>query len=1118
MGETEHLDLRGLSVADIEDKLREIRRLVIIGEPGSGKSTMLRYLTAVCAESGSNEPLLPLFLDLRHYADGQEVRIAKSAVEFAQNALQLEITEHFFDAALKDGRCLVCLDALDQVSNAEQRRKVVRQVEQLTRSYSSKNCFVVTSRRAGYDDAPLAETLFGRYALQPMDDDDIKAFLSWRFGEGSEQAQGVLDTINNDATLRALAANPLHLDMLSFVYDERMLAELPLKLTGFYQKVIENIGKKYAPDDGHSADLERRFAEIAHYLHSNRSEAIGRNALVRTVGRLLQNNGQTPMDPHDARREAEAFVELAERRTGLLVGQRTGTSAEFRFLHATFREYLAARHIYLNRYFDGPEAYWNEIQDHLSDVHWREVILFLLSGFEEDEEDYCTHLVQQILTAGDQITHHLNLMNLPTHLQLAADALANQAPISPKIQQEIVERLKTVGKAPASNKAINTLTAIKHLPNTIIPALTVIASDPTVRSRGRISAAKSLGHLGEMDTAVPILTAIATDPAVVGRQFALESLVDLGETDTAVKILATIATDPAVGPLPRTSAAESLGRLGETDTAIAVLTTIAADPTVDTLNRRYAATSLGRLGETDTAIAVLAAIATDTAVDTLNRRYAAASLGRLGEMDTAVEILTAIATDTAVYVGTRVDAVASLGHLGIIDTAIPWLAAIATDTAVDTGNRRSAAEALGSLGETDTAIETLTTIASDPAAYAGTREEAAASLWRWGVTDTAIATLTAVASDPAVDTGNRRSAASKLGGWGVTDTAIAALTGIATDATLDARNRVYAAQDLWRWGEMDTAIAALSGVATDPAVNPDLRRYAADRLGRCGESGIAKLKLIARDPDTAQIDCIHMVDALASIAREPRGLAGNGAAANAALHQLTQDKKVAADVRSRAGWQLGRLGDIQAAIAALTHVVNAPETPAMEKVRAAGAIQEFGGSTETLIAVMRAGIANAEIGIADRIPMAWRLSNLGEMDEGIATLVAIASDATVDDINRVRAAWYLSELDASESASPALTVLTAIAQNETAEPSRRFQAGKVLADLDATETAIAALTAVAHSRDANAEDRIKAANVLATLGDKTIAETVLSTVADDRSLSQANRRYARESLRALDKD
>ena len=284
-----------------------------------------------------------------------------------------------------------------------------------------------------------------------------------------------------------------------------------------------------------------------------------------------------------------------------------------------------------------------------------------------------------------------------------------------------------------------------------------------------------------------------------------------------------------------------------------------------------------------------------------------------------------------------------------------------------------------------------------------------------------------------------------------------------------------------------------------------------------GEDGIAELTAIAKGPVIAEVDRSHVVDELALVVRH-REQIGNKEAVKAALAQLAQDDTVAADVRGRAAWQLGWLGEVQAAIASLTDIVKDPAAPAMEKVRAAGAIQEFGGSAEEPIAAMRTGIADPGIGIGDHLTMAWRLSDLGERDEGIATLAAIANDETVDDINRVGAAWYLGKLDASDLARPALNALTAVAECETTEPGLRFQAGKVLADLGVKETAIAALTAVAHSAGADAEDRIDAAKVLANLGDKATAETVLQTIADDRLLSNADREDAREALRKLNEE
>ena len=1402
----EYLDFRGRAPTDTEAMLRQSGNLVILGEPGSGKSTLLRYLAATCAESEADDALLPVFLRLRDYASDQEVLIAESAVAFAEGALQLKMPEGFFDDALSSGRCLVCVDALDEVPAGE-RYRIVRRVEQLARRYRDSH-FIITSRIAGYDENPLDEQTFTRYVVQPMDVNGISAFIGRQFADEPERTQNLKDLLDANPGIKSLVSNQLLMTILKLVYRKGD-AGLPLNRAKFYELAVDILVRD-EDDEGRRIDgvrlqeHENLLADIARLLHDENRETIGRAELEeRAAESLLKYRGKsdnpTRADEDDAFAEAETFIKRSEQRTGLLVEQQPG-SGVFRFVHATFREYLAAKDIrdrYRN-YDRHSEACWEEIKDHLTDARWREVILLLVGSLDRNFHRYCTYLTGKILAAGDEVIHRPARWQLPTHLQLAADALANQAPISYELQQDIVGRLGCVGKGHNrlfsirdDNKAVGALGVVRHLPElvnpvlaaiatdpaaygstrlraaenlarmddtgTAIATLTSIATDPAVDARTRVSAAERLGRLGETDAAIATLTAIATDPAVDARSrmsaaaelerlgetdtakatltaivtdpavadgdgvsaaerlgrfgetdaaiatltaiatgpavaagdrvSAAERLGRLGRTDTAIATLSTIATDPEVAAGDRVSAAERLGRLGRTDTAIATLSTIATDPEVaarvrvsaaegvgrfgesdaaiatlsaiatdpaaDTSTRVRAAEGLGRLGETDTAIATLSAIATDPAADTSTRVHAAAELERLGETDTAIATLSAIATDPAVdggtlwYVveelgslagtdaaiatltaiatdpavnagarsyaadelvgfgesdtaiatlsaiatdpavdagarsyaaerlghlgwtdaaiatlsaiatdpavnaGARVAAARELGRLGRTDTAIATLSTIATDPAVDAwprvaaaaelerlgetdtaiatlstiatdpavaaGDRVYAAAELGFLGETDAAIATLTSIATDPAVAAGDRVYAAERLWRLGWTDAAIATLTSIATDPAVDAGALRYVAEALGRLGGTDTAIATLTSISTDPAVAARTRVSAAAELGRLGRTDTAITTLSAIATDPMVDAGDRRSAVEGLGRLGEDGIAELTAIAKGPVIAEVDRSHVVDALARVVRQPEQ-SGNSEAAKAALAQLAQDDTVSADVRSRAAWQLGRLGEVQAAIASLTDLVKDPAAPAMEKVRAAGAIQEFGGSTEEPIAAMRAGIADPEIGIRVRIRMAWRMSDLGERDEGIATLAAIANDETVDDINRVDAAWHLGKLDASDLARPALNVLTAVAECVTAEPGPRFQAGKVLADLGVKETAIAALTAVAHSAEADAEDRIDAAKVLANLGDKATAETVLQTIADDRLLSNADREDAREALRKLNEE
>ena len=659
----EYLDFREKTPGEVETMLRGSGNLVILGSPGSGKSVLLRYLAATCAESGSEDALLPLFLRLRYYEQDRDLTlIAENASKFAETELQLPMPAGFFQNALRDGRCLVLLDALDEVPS-EARYSVARRIEQLARNHPGCR-FVVTSRIAAYDEAPLDETLFARYEVQPMEDSGITAFVNRRFGPDSAQATGLQRIFKTESAVRSLASNPLMLTIINLIYHESgRETGLSLKRAGFYKKAVEILIED-KDDEGRLVDADGReffqnrediLAAIAHRLHLAGRETIEKPDLQRFVAQFLE--GEIKVPAREARRQSEDFAELAEQRTGLLVRQEGG-QGEFEFLHPTFREYLTAQHIrYSLPSVSSPETYWAEVKDHVTDPHWREVILFLLASLEEE---HCTYLTSEILAAGDfammyeRSSSSLNLDEwISSGLFMAANALTNQSRMTPQLQQEIIDRLSNAVRAGTFPRfaVVKDLCKITHIPHLVVPALRGLAQDLEVDASCRISTAQRLGELGEREAAIAVLNGLAQDPEVEAydRAWAARELGELGERKTAIAVLGALAQDPAVHPNTRRIAALPLALLGERKTAIAVLGALAQDPAVRPIIRRNAAVPLALLGERKTAIAVLSALAQDPEVIFLVRLEAASELRELGERETAIAVAGALAQDQAVH-------------------------------------------------------------------------------------------------------------------------------------------------------------------------------------------------------------------------------------------------------------------------------------------------------------------------------------------------------------------------------------------------------------------------------------------------------------------------------------
>lgn len=164
--------------------LEEARRLVVLGDPGSGKTTLINWLTWRLA-AGLTTPL-PAFLqgaipipfvlrelDLRAIETFDSLL---SALLLRPSAVALKRDPALLQEALSEGRALVLVDGLDEV-NETLRRKLVGALQQGFRRYP-KASWLITSRIIGFDDNLFAVDEPG----------DIDTLLKERLREGIPHA------------------------------------------------------------------------------------------------------------------------------------------------------------------------------------------------------------------------------------------------------------------------------------------------------------------------------------------------------------------------------------------------------------------------------------------------------------------------------------------------------------------------------------------------------------------------------------------------------------------------------------------------------------------------------------------------------------------------------------------------------------------------------------------------------------------------------------------------------------------------------------------------------------------------------------------------------------------
>jgi len=381
---------------------KKIGRVVVLGEPGSGKTTLCRF--AAAAYSGElsepgvplrGEPL-PLFLPFRDYVrrcrERGECGLVEYLVDQAKNHLQVgSIDEVLLEETLSHGRAILFLDGLDEVGSADQRVEMRDRIAAFCSQYP-RLPVLLTSRIAGYEEAPLREGEFETLELKPFEDEDLRVFVSnWYAVQEKNDPQarerGIADllaAIAYEPRVRALASNPLLATLIALVH--RSEAKLPGERAKLYELCVRTLLETWPSqakrlfeqiDEG----LQRAYLEdfaLAQQEKRSKPEAevsFERTELVESLQELLGRQ-QSSASKVALRQTAEAWVEYLAAGTGLIVEQRPGV---FAFLHLSLLEYLAA--CALDRQEEELEEKIARLQDN---AVWREVLLLAVGRHATD--------------------------------------------------------------------------------------------------------------------------------------------------------------------------------------------------------------------------------------------------------------------------------------------------------------------------------------------------------------------------------------------------------------------------------------------------------------------------------------------------------------------------------------------------------------------------------------------------------------------------------------------------------------------------------------------------------------------------------------------------------------
>jgi len=380
-GDIEQKQVAGIRAVETYSKLR------VLGKPGMGKTTFLKYLAIQCDRGGFAANQVPIFITLRDFAEESRDDDKFNLLDYLrQGFINSGVANpSVIEILLKAGRVLLLLDGMDEVMNDDM-PFVLKEIRKFSEKYY-KNQFVVTCRTAaqklliqGFTDVEIAP--FTQLQITIFAQKWFAAFSKLHPEAGEAKSAKFIESLDlpENWQFRQMIVTPLFLHLACWIFHSQN--KFPTKRTEFYKQGLDLLLGKWDEVRGIARDNVYRdfelpqkvklFSQIAAVTFETGEYFFEQRTIENYIGDYLQDLPDATSGPEKIQYESESVLKAIESQHGLLVERARGI---FSFSYLAFQEYFTARNIVASHNLQTLDQALGGLVSHLTDPHWHEIFL-----------------------------------------------------------------------------------------------------------------------------------------------------------------------------------------------------------------------------------------------------------------------------------------------------------------------------------------------------------------------------------------------------------------------------------------------------------------------------------------------------------------------------------------------------------------------------------------------------------------------------------------------------------------------------------------------------------------------------------------------------------------------